>query len=60
MQLNKPSRVEKGQGREAMFIMVTKRKRQCRWKCFVESEVVVAAKEVKSKFKVDSTTTSTI
>jgi len=51
----KPSRDEKGQGREAMRMKVIKRKRRYRWKCFLEVEVVVAAEDVMSEFKVDST-----
>ena len=38
-----------------MRMKVIKRKRRYRWKCFLEVEVVVAAEDVMSEFKVDST-----
>jgi hypothetical protein len=34
---------------------VIKRKRQYRWECFPEAEMVVVAEEVKFKIKVDLT-----
>jgi hypothetical protein len=62
-------KVEKGQGSEATRmneiraahkkkatqIKVIKRKRQYRWECFPEAEMVVVAEEVKFKIKVDLT-----